>query len=129
MTTALFGDKPTEFIPGNRQVDAADMPVLVTMSAPIALSYEDLVAVLYQCPDADCTNDDEVRYLIADAVVNDGLLTVDSWRCEVTDIRRGTAQYRWLTECRAIVTRVFGTPAAVPAQTRTARRALVGVTA
>jgi hypothetical protein len=72
--------------------------------------------------------DDYVRELVVESVVNGGLESIATAAGEMRQARPGTFEHDWLTTCRRAVVRVFGTPAAVPAQSRrTGRRALAGV--
>lgn len=127
MTTALFGTTPAEFTASNREWLERETPVMVTVTAPIELSFDDLVAALYQIPALDSSDDKAVRLLIADAVFNEGTMSIARWRDEVAEIRRGTPEFRWLTECRSIITRVFGTPAAPARSKSRSPRVLAGV--
>jgi hypothetical protein len=121
MTTALFGNKPVDFRTSNRDcLRPGEQPVMLTVTAPVELSYEDMVAALFLSDGigADELTDDYVPLLVADAVFNEGLTAISNARIDMADVKPGTDQHDWLTACRAAITRVFGGPIAAPARRR-----------
>lgn len=104
-------------------------PVLVTVSAPIELSFDDLVAALFLWEPVsweDIADDRTARELIAEAVFNVGCGGLDTARAAVLTTEStglpGEEMWEWLEFCRQRVTELFGP--AVPAP-RTTSRALV----
>jgi hypothetical protein len=96
-------------------------PVLVTMSAPIELSFDDLVAALFVWEPhsrADIVDDRTARELIAEAVFNRGcnsLVTAreDVLAAEATALP-GDVMWEWIEFCRQRVTDLFGTAVPTP---------------
>lgn len=98
-------------------------PVLLTLSAPIELSFDDLVAALFVWEAVawdEITDDTTARELIAEAVFNGGCLRVETARAQVLGIDAhglpGDEAWEWLAFCRQRVTDLFGP--AVPAPRR-----------
>jgi hypothetical protein len=134
MTTALIGDKAVDFITSNREcLRPGEQPVMLTITAPLELSYEDMVAALFlndgMAPDE--LTDAYVPVLVADAVYNEGLVALARARDDMDDAKPGTDKHEWLLDCHKAVTRVFGGPTAAPAvrrrRTCARRPELVGV--
>jgi hypothetical protein len=134
-TTALFGTAPAQFIPSNREcLRPGEQPVMLTVTAPIPLSFDDMVAALFLCFDssmnpAELAHDAFVRQLVAEGVYNEGLLALAHTRLDMADVEPGTEAHAWLTDCRAAITRVFGGPTKPAARRRTCagRPQLAGV--
>lgn len=96
-------------------------PVLVTMSAPIELSFDDLVAALFVWEPhsrADITDDRTARELIAEAVFNLGCGSLVTAREEVLAAEStavpGDVMWEWIEFCRQRVTDLFGTTVPAP---------------
>lgn len=85
-------------------------PVVVTVSAPVGLSLEDAVAVLFDwnMPGEDLADDDLVRELIAATVVGFGSLYIEEVRCGLGERVLDAGQARYLECCRERATAVFG---------------------
>jgi len=89
--------------------------VLVTVMAPVRLSLEQAAAALYRVgfntTDEDLADDDTVRLLVAEAVVNLGCCELDAAQEEARDAAAaGGADAAFLALCRARVAAVFADP-------------------
>lgn len=95
--------------------------VTATITATLPLSREDLVAALfYWSQDGDLmdelADDDAVRALVAESVLNAGLSGLGEMAAEVANAETDPTGREWVLLCRAAIARVF--PAAVPAPRR-----------
>lgn len=100
-------------------------PVVVTVTAPIGLSVEDVAAVLFNwnVPYEDLADDHIVRDLIAEAVVNWGCRQLEELRARLGERTNLTGEdSAYLAYCRQRATAVFA-----PCATARQDRALVGV--
>ncbi len=89
--------------------------VLVTVTAPVRLSLEQAAAALYHAgmnnTDEDLADDDTVRELVAEAVVNGGCCELNAAQMEARDATAtGGADAAFLARCRARVAAVFTAP-------------------
>jgi hypothetical protein len=95
LTTARVNDWPVVVHLGHRVAlggngqpgDAESGSVLVTVSAPVPLVVDEVVGVLFDhgmrgCPVEDLADDDFVRELVAESVVNGGCGLIDETRCD-----------------------------------------------
>lgn len=126
MTTALLNDTPAEFVQANQGL-SPNGPAVLTLLAPVALSLQDIVAVLYDMGDGlsadDLADDDYARHIIADFVFNAGLIEIDALRHAVAAIGPDHQGYRWLCYARRRAAQLFPDTAPTPARPRrTARR-------
>jgi hypothetical protein len=83
---------PADYVLGASESDARE-PVVLTVSAPITLSVEDVAAVLFSwgLPYEDLADDHIVRSLVADTVVNRGC-------CQIEEARACLGEHPTLTE-------------------------------
>lgn len=86
-------------------------PVVVTVSAPISLSLEDVVAVLFEwaAPWVELAQDETVRHLVATAVTAWGCAHLEDVRCALIEPRLDAEQCAYLAYCRDRAVAVFGT--------------------
>jgi len=96
-------------------------PVLVTVSAPIELSFDDLVAALFlwEPPTWDeITDDRAARELIAEAVFNLGCNGLEEARSALLNAEStalpGDDVWEWVAFCRQRVTDLFGPTVPTP---------------
>lgn len=117
-TIATMGSAAVAFGTSHRQ-HRTD-PVLTTVSAPIELSFDDLVAALFRWDPwsrEEVADDRAARELVAESVFNFGCEGLEEARAAVltaeSTMLPGDAAWEWLAFCRQRVTELFGT--AVPA--------------
>jgi hypothetical protein len=135
MTTAQLNGHPvpvhqvhrrwtaSDYVLGAPEMDGYE-PVVVTVTAPIGLSVEDVAAVLFDwnVPYEDLADDHIVRDLIAEAVVNWGCRQLEELRARLGERTNLTSEdSAYLAYCRQRATAVFAPCTTVPG------RALVGV--
>lgn len=104
-----------------------DAPRTIAFCAPIQLNEADLVAALWVHAESDIKPDaltdlDNVRDLVADAIVNWGLVELGNARATLEDLVPGTVEHAWLQQVQAAVRAAFASVLAAPAG-----RAFVGV--
>ena len=92
LTTATVNGCPVVIHQAHRAAGQWYEPNLVTVSAPVALSVEDVAAMLFSWmtlggPFADLDNDAQVREFIADYVVNEGCLGLEDIVCQARQAR------------------------------------------
>jgi hypothetical protein len=122
-TTALLNGQPVavdqehrrwsaaDYIPGAPETPGQYEPVVLTVSASISLSLEDVVALLFDWGGLsyeDLADDHLVRALVADTVVNQGCSHLEELRCrlgERTSLTQDAAT--WLAYCRQRATALF----------------------
>jgi hypothetical protein len=83
---------------------------VVTLTAPLRLSLEDVAAVLFTIgciDDEDLTDDAVVRYLVADTVINAGSYGVEELRCQLGERTLNTDETAYLAYCRQRAAEVF----------------------
>lgn len=115
-TIATMGQAAVAFRTSHRQ--RRSDPALVTISAPIELAFDDLVAVLFRWDSRDEIADDmTARELVAESVFNFGCEGLDEARAEMLNAEAaavpGDEVWEWLAFCRQRVIELFGP--AVPA--------------
>jgi hypothetical protein len=107
MTTALLNNAPVEFVPAHYP----HTPAVVTVVAPIALSADDVVTLLYQVSDGltadDLADDADLRHLVADLAVNGSLHELGEARCRVAAIRPGQPGHDTVIYLRRRVAEIF----------------------
>src|SRR5436309_779820 len=109
MITARLGNRSQTVMSATEH--ASNGPAVLTISAPIALSTEDLVAALYRWEGTafdELDDDAYVRELVVESVVNGGLESIATAAGEMRQARPGTFAHDWLTTCQRAVARVFG---------------------
>lgn len=88
-------------------------PAVARVSVSVGLTREDLVAALYQwrytATFEELGRRENVRQLVAEAVVNGGLLDLADRRDEVEAVRPGTAAAAWLDSCRTAAADLIAT--------------------
>lgn len=133
MTTAVVNGHPVEVCQVHRRWSAADYipgapqspwydPVAITVAARIGLAVEDAVAVLfnYCCPPVPhdwsggaavdaLGNDDFVRLLVTEVVVNRGCGQLEELRCRLSEQTLTPEQATVLTYCRHRAATVLAT--------------------
>ncbi|MGH3659978.1 MAG: hypothetical protein ACRDUA_25335 [Micromonosporaceae bacterium] len=85
-------------------------PVAVTVTAPVRLSLEDVAGVLFYLglgDGEDFTDDNHVRFLVAETVVHGGSGLVEEVRCGIGERTLGTAHAAYLAYCRDRAAAVF----------------------
>lgn len=83
--------------------------VLAVVSAPIGLSVEDVTAVLFDWDwPAEDLDDDRLRELIAETVVNSGCFHLDQLRCDLANQTLDPEASAYLAYCHQRATAVFG---------------------
>jgi hypothetical protein len=128
-TTALLNGHPVavdqdhrrwsaaDYIPGAPETPGHYEPVVLTVSAPISLSLEDVVALLFDWGGLsyeDLADDHLVRALVAETVVNHGCSHLEELRCRLGERTSLTQDATtWLAYCRHRATSVF-TPHPAP---------------
>jgi hypothetical protein len=119
MTRALLNDVSVEFLQANQEPGRTSVgPVFMTVSAPIGLSFDDLVATLFMLGGDSVIESDDVwlRAALADLIVNAGLGEIADKVEECAALRPGSGDHDWLLYCRQRVSGMF--PVAVPAARR-----------
>lgn len=112
VATATVSDVRTdalvEFRPVHRQ--CATDPVVVTITAPAGLSFNDVVAALYlwmgEDPD-ELADPEYVRYLVVSSVFDRGGSALADAKDEIATVRPGSDAHDWLTTCRQRAAEVF----------------------
>ncbi|GAA3621078.1 hypothetical protein C8D87_1242 [Lentzea atacamensis] len=130
--SATVNDVATKFIPATRPAYVTT-PVVASINVTIPLDRDDLVALMFFCHTdpgfaTDSADDDYLRLLIVDTVVNGGLTFVDETRGEIEEMSTNDPRRVALEFCRHLVARLFPD---VPAQTRrpNTRRAITAAPA
>ena len=82
---------------------------VVTVGLTVSLSLEDVTAALvaYNASPAELADPDQVRALVADAVLNMGCLQLDEDRCAAADAVPGSEQGAHVALCRDRAAAVF----------------------
>jgi len=85
-------------------------PVVVTVTASVGLSLEDLTAVLagWNLTYEELADDAYLRELVADTVVSSGSLWIEDQRCQLGEQTPNAEQGAYLAYCRARALAVFG---------------------
>lgn len=117
-TVSLNGTQVTDFQACTQDRDSTPAPAAVTLTASVELTTNDLVAALFRwegASQAELDHDDDVRLLIAEAVLNGGLAALADTRVEMALCQTGTDRWDWLQFCRLRVAQLYPD---VPEQTR-----------
>lgn len=121
LTAASVNGRPVAVHQSHRRWTAADYvpgappspgyeAVLVTVSAPVSLSLEDVAAVLFAWGGpAELLTGDWVRELVADTVVNQGSGGLEELRCALGAATLDAERAAYLACCRDRARAVFGT--------------------
>jgi hypothetical protein len=90
-------------------------PVLLTVTAPVSLSLEDTAAALFiwNYP-AQELDDDTVRALVAETVLNLGCGDIEEQRCRLGETTLSPDAVAYLIYCRQRAAAVFGTGLRAP---------------
>ena len=112
----VLNERVVWFRLAHQQLAECCEPVLVTVAAPVRLSVADVAAVLF-CWDTatytDLAEDDYVRRVVGEAVLNAGCSWLEHARCEAAAVVSGTPAADFLSYCRQRAVTVFATaPAA-----------------
>lgn len=106
----VVNDRAVACRPAHARAGEQPGPVLVRVAAPVALSAEDVAAVLF-CWDtatyAELGEDDYVRAVVAEAVLNAGCTWLDESRCEAAAVEPGSPGAGFLDYCRRRALSVF----------------------
>jgi hypothetical protein len=99
-------------------------PVLVTVTAPVRLSLEDVVAALFDwgMPQEELADDEYLRLLVAETVINRGGGEIEELRCRLGEQTLDAEETAYLAYCRDRAAAVFA-----PRVGSRHGRALVGV--
>lgn len=127
MATAQFNGTVTGYTASTDE--EAQGPAPVAFTTRVELREPDLVAALFQWFDmgmapAELDDDGWVRTLVAEGLMNVGLLAIADTHAEMAKVEPGSAAHTWLTLCHRRVREVF-TPDAAPLGVD--RRELAGV--
>jgi len=97
----------------------AHEPVLVTVTAPVRLSLEDVAAALFDwgMPEEEVADDEYLRLLVAETVINGGGARIEELRCRLGEKTLTDDEAAYLAYCRARAASVFAAPG-VPAACR-----------
>ncbi|MGH3570000.1 MAG: hypothetical protein ACRDRH_29110 [Pseudonocardia sp.] len=117
-----------DYVPGAPESDPHEGAV-VTITTPVGLALDDVVAVLFDwnMPDGELDDDSVVRELVAATVVSGGCLGVEELRCRLLgEAPRDAASAAYLAYCRERAAAVFGA-GPCPRQASRTGRALTGV--
>lgn len=106
-TTARLDGRPVRVFQEHRRWGE---PVAVTVTAPVHLSLEDIAAVLFDIgdPAEDLADDDYVRLIVAEAVINKGGAQLELLRLALTEVPNGGEAADYLAHCRDRAAAVFG---------------------
>ena len=82
------------------------------MSAPVRLSLEDVVAALFDwgMPPEDLADDEFLRLLVAETVINRGSGVIEELRCRLGERTLDAEDTAYLEYCRDRATAVFAAP-------------------
>jgi hypothetical protein len=119
VSTALVNGRPVGVHQGHRVAGERYGPVLVTVAAPVALTLAEVAAVLFRClhdgacslADAmeDLADDDYVRRLVAELVVNQGGLKAEDALFAALDLAQAHSEAAVvLAYCSQRALAVFG---------------------
>lgn len=130
-TTAQLNGHPVPVRQTHRRWTAADYvvgapesdeyePVLVTVSAPVSLSLEDVAAALFDwaVPDEELADDSYLRLLVAEMVINRGSGQIEEVRCRLGELTLNGEQAAYLAYCRERAAAVFAAHPATQLRSR-----------
>ena len=105
LTTAQVNGAPVLI----RQALPVTEPGVVTVGVAVRLSLDDVAAALvaYNASPAELADPDQVRALVADAVLNMGCLQLDEDRCAAADAAPGSELAAHVALCRDRAAEVF----------------------
>jgi len=105
LTTAQVNGAPVLI----RQALPVTEPGVVTVGVAVRLSLDDVAAALvaYNASPAELADPDQVRALVADAVLNMGCLQLDEDRCATAGAAPGSEQAAHVALCRDRAAAVF----------------------
>ena len=105
LTTAQVNGAPVLI----RQALPVTEPGVVTVGVAVRLSLDDVAAALvaYNASPAELADPDQVRALVADAVLNMGCLQLDEDRCATAGAAPGCEQASHVALCRDRAAAVF----------------------
>ena len=120
VTTARLNDRVVAVQQVHRRWAAADYmlgvpgeeyePVVLTVTAPVSLSLEDTAVVLFSWyyPVEELADDDTVRALVAETVLNRGCGDIEEQRCRLGETTLSPHDAAYLAYCRQRAAAVFG---------------------
>lgn len=119
-TTARLNDRVVSVQQVHRRWTAADYvlgapgeeyePVVLTVTTPVSLSLEDTAAALFSWdyPADELADDDTVRALVAETVLNRGCGDIEEQRCRLGETTLSLHDAAYLSYCRQRAAAVFG---------------------